>query len=184
MMKRTLKNKTIVGLIITLLVIIFSIIMLESCNDSTLPTDAVKMTVSQVSATPGFEWFAPRLAEYIPDTNIISQIKTVFDTSKYKFYIYCKPSCSCEESQKVFPRIMKVLMEAGVPESRYEIFSMAKPTYFHPYKNKFFVNSIPATFTSNTNDSFYSIVDTIDAIKVRYPDSVYTVEKIILYSLK
>lgn len=164
---------------------VFSIsILLISCVTEEEPAVVSKLTVSELQIATGYEWFQIRVDEYIPSQAVIQNIKQSFDTTKHKFVIFAKPSCSCEVQQKIFPQSMKVIFEAGISEQYFEIYSMPRITLDQPYSSVYTVMYLPAVVLFEHGIPKYSVIDTINKIKMYYPDSTIIIENQILESLK
>jgi len=109
--------------LVTLLLVIP--ILLGSCA-SNEPTEYVAKltTVAELNNTAGFSWLEPEIVTYTVDTAVINQIKTSWQTNKRQFTVFVNPSCSCEGTKKLFPHFIRVLREAGIPDSYMNIYSM------------------------------------------------------------
>jgi hypothetical protein len=100
-------------------------ILFTSCA-SNEPTEYVAKltTVSELNNTAGFSWLEPEIATYTVDTNVINSIKTSWQSNQRQFTVFVNPSCSCEGTKKLFPHFIRVLRDAGIPESAMKIYSM------------------------------------------------------------
>ncbi|MBL8004417.1 MAG: hypothetical protein JNL36_04895 [Candidatus Kapabacteria bacterium] len=109
--------------LLTLLLVIP--ILFTSCA-SNEPTEYVAKltTVSELNNTAGFSWLEPEIATYTVDTNVINSIKTSWQSNQRQFTVFVNPSCSCEGTKKLFPHFIRVLRDAGIPESAMKIYSM------------------------------------------------------------
>jgi len=113
--------------LLTLLLVIP--ILFVSCA-SNEPTEYVAKltTVAELNNTAGFSWLEPEIATYTVDTNVINSIKTSWQTNQRQFTVFVNPSCSCEGTKKLFPHFIRVLRDAGIPESSLRIYSMRSST--------------------------------------------------------
>lgn len=109
--------------LLTLLLVIP--ILFTSCA-SNEPTEYIAKltTVSELNNTAGFSWLEPEIATYTVDTNVINSIKTSWQSNQRQFTVFVNPSCSCEGTKKLFPHFIRVLRDAGIPESAMKIYSM------------------------------------------------------------
>lgn len=100
-------------------------ILLVSCA-SNEPTEYVAKltTIAELNNTAGFSWLEPEIASYSVDTNVINSIKTSWLSNPRQFTVFVNPSCSCEGTKKLFPHFIRVLRDAGIPESAMKIYSM------------------------------------------------------------
>ncbi len=115
---------------------IFTIVLLfcipfivGSCSNNE-PTEFVAKltTVSELNTSAGFAWLEPEISIYQVDTTTIKAIKTSWESNKRDFTLFVNPSCSCVGTKKLFPHLVRVLREAGIPESYLKIYSMRSAT--------------------------------------------------------
>jgi hypothetical protein len=123
------------------------------CVTTTEPsTEAQKLTMIDLTQTPGFTWFVAEIDRYAPDTTHVNRVKASMAASpEKKVYIFVRPSCSCRGTQRMFPQVMKTLMNAGVESSRIEVWSMKNTTDSQPYASLFSVSQLPAFFVVENN---------------------------------
>ncbi len=168
-------------------IIILGAILIPGCINSTEPNkEADKMEINELFGSPKFIWFDVEYKSYQPDQAITQQIQNEFDSDLHRFFFFVKPQCACQIPQKDFAYLIKTLREANISDSSIEIYSMANESYAHPYKNNFELNFLPAYYVMDITDTIpgFSISDTIDNIQKNYPDSIYTVEKLLLEGIK
>jgi hypothetical protein len=162
--------------------IIICAFVLTSCPDT--ENNAVEVTVSEVADLPGYEWFAPKFNEFVPIPAKVASISTAFNSNTMKFVVLAKPSCSCENNVAVFPQIMKTLVESGVADTCFRIFSMRDKYSNTPYKVQIAIKELPEVYLLKSNSAVYSITDSLRMYQSIYPDSAFFVEDFILNSLK
>lgn len=137
------------------------ILLFSSCDTTNAERDATLLTIEQLRFTPGYEWYDMEYQAYNPNPATISQIKDVLKVKDFHYYFYVNPSCACTGTEKLFPSIMKVLLESGVPENKLEIYSMLKTSYNHPHKNRLKINDLPAFFVVKDSIPLVSVIDTL-----------------------
>ena len=177
-----IKNGIIVSIGILFLLILISF---SSCSETNSTKDeAVLMSLNVLRNTPGYDWFQPNFNDYKPDTTLTNQIKNQYKPSVYSFLTFVNQSCSCSGTQILFPRLMKILVESGVSESNIIIYSMSNVKTPNPYTNKISLNQLPSLFSVKDSIAQYSVTDSLSNIQKIYPDSLVTLEMLILYSIQ
>ncbi len=167
---------------------VFSVIilvLLSSCAETTtVAGEAELVSESEIMTTPGFEeWYQTDLDAYSPDPAVINDIKTVFDSDKHKFILFASSCGTCVGDQSDFALMMKIIHEADIPASDYQLYSIAKATYKHPYELRFALNFLPSCFILKDEEAVYSVADTMIYMKYKYPDGVPTYEQLFLSGL-
>jgi hypothetical protein len=150
---------------------------LISCSDSTTdPVDktATKVTVEDLTTQPGFETYETSYNTYIPDTDYVDSLMSVYKSSDDQFYFYLKMDCQCNATTKLFPRMMKTLDAAGINHENINLYIMLDESYSYPEKDFITVTDLPQLFVKHG-----SVV--LDLTST--PDSV-SVESILYKSLK
>lgn len=155
-------------------------VFLSSCDTTNTERDATLLTIEKLRFTPGYEWYDVEFQKYTPNQATISQIKTILSNKDFNYYIFVNPSCACTGTQKQFPSIMKVLIEAGVTENKLEIYSMLKTTNNHPYKNKLKINELPSFFIVKDSIPISSVLDTLAIRKATNPNYDPLIEDLFL----
>lgn len=163
-----------------LLMCIFISVLLSSCDTANTERDAALLTIEKLRFTPGYEWYDVEFQNYTPNQATISQIKTILSNKDFNYYIFVNPSCACTGTQKQFPAIMKVLIESGVQENKFEIYSMLKTTNNHPYKNKLKINELPSFFIVKDSIPISSVLDTLAIRKAINPNYDPLIENLFL----
>lgn len=165
--------------------IVLIVFALVSCEVSDVERNAKLISLQELfNLSPGFEWFPYEYNKYQPDVNVTKGIDTLWKLKGYKFILFVNPSCNCQGTQVIFPTIVKILKSGNVPDSAIIIYSMLNTSYTHPFMNKFKVRSLPACFTEidTLASRYYSVVDTFELFKLKYPGK-YKIEDVILMSL-
>lgn len=123
-----------------------SIVGLGGCADGSSPAStAAQMTLAELKTSAGYAWFPYESDGFTPDAAKIAEIGSVV-SGEDKVYMFVNPSCSCKGTQKLFPRTVKVLLEAGLKESQIEIWSMRSTSDAHPYKERFSLQALPTIY--------------------------------------
>lgn len=162
------------------LIIVF---ILVSCQVNDSDTTAKLITVQELlNLLPGYEWFSYEYYKYQPEKVAIGTIDSLWNLKRYKFIVFSNPSCNCEGTQAIFPAIVKCLKSSNIPDSSIFIYSMLNVTYQHPFKNKFIIKKLPACFIEIDTITFYSVVDTFELYRIKYPGK-YKIEHILSLGL-
>lgn len=137
--------------------------VLGSCTTTTEPsTEAQRLSMVDLTQTPGFTWFVAEMDGYMPDTAQVSRVRAAMIAApEKKVYIFVRPTCSCRGTQRMFPQVMKTLVASGVDMGRVEVWSMKNTTDAHPYSSLFTITQLPAFYvvannavTASMNDDF------------------------------
>lgn len=131
------------------------------CTTEVPPTDAQEVTVQELNTSAGYAWFPSETTVYTPDPAIVSSIRSSFDSTSQKVYVYVKPTCSCKGTQKLFPQVMKTLMAANIPMRCVTIYSMRTTSDKHPHMDQMMVSELP-TFYVTRNDSIRASIQNVD----------------------
>ena len=149
-------------LLSTALALIFGMTLLSSCTTNTEPTSsATLLSLSQISNNAGYAWFDAEKNIYTPDDSKVRDIKEAFRNKNQKIYFFVNPSCSCDGTKKTFPRAIRILKDAGIPDDRIVIYSMKSHTDDHPLKDKFQLRDLPSIFIT-VNDVIKCKMEVID----------------------
>lgn len=134
--------------------------LLSACSTQEPEYVAQLLTLDELNNSAGYAWFPTETGLYTPDASMVSTVETQFTPNK-KIYIYVRPSCSCKGTQKLFPQVMKTLIEANVDLSRVEIYSVRGTTDKHPYSDRITLTSLPAFYVFR-DDTLRAFVDDRD----------------------
>lgn len=137
--------KTLAALALTLLII------LTSCETATPEYTAQQLTVQELNTSPGYAWFPTEVNIYSPNASMVDSVRSTFDASTQKIAIFVKPGCSCRGTTRLFPQIMKTLMDAGVDMSKVEVWSMRGLTDKHPYQPTITITDLPSIYVFRNN---------------------------------
>ena len=165
---------------------IFVLFFFVSCEINDVDKSAKLLTIQELlNYTIGYDWFPYEFSLYKPNSSVTMQIDSLWKFKKYRFIVFVNPSCNCTETQKTFPSIIKSLKASNIPDSVILIYSMLNETYSHPFMHKFTVKILPSCFTEidSTTSKYYSVVDTFELYRVKFPGK-YRMEHIIAKSLE
>lgn len=152
-------SNSIFSKIIIIGIFVIGLFSLGSCEDSSTISEARRATVEDMLIQPGFAWFDEAKKNYVYDTLVVDQIKNY--NTKQKLFLFVKPSCSCDGTKRIFPHFIKVLEQAGLSQSDYELYFMSSEEDKHPYMTDIKIKNLPGFYYKNTDGSYYSIVDTL-----------------------
>jgi len=171
--------------VLTLAFSLMMLVLIASCTETTsVAGEAELVSESEIMTTPGFkEWYQTDLDAYSPDPAVINDIKTVFDADNHKFVLFASSCGYCVGDQNDFAVMMKIIHEAGIPESNYQLYSIVKATYKQPYESRFTLNFLPSCFILKDEEAVYSVADTMIYMKYKFPDAVPTYEQLFLSGL-
>lgn len=131
----------------TLVVVALAVLLvLTSCETQAPEFSAQQLTVQELNTSPGYAWFPMEVNLYTPNTSMVDAVRTTFDASTQKVAIFVKPGCSCRGTTRLFPQIMKTLMNAKVDMARVEVWSMRGNTDKHPYQPTITITDLPAVY--------------------------------------
>ena len=158
---------------IFLISFLISIFLISSCNDPVTPEqDAVIKTWDELTTTFGYGSYATLYSYYTPQSLIVDSINSEFQPDDQKFLIFVEPECSCKETVKEPAYLIKILNEASVPDTCFEIFSMGSENSRHPHSGTVQIKKLPAVFLISSPNRIYSVLDSFsywrDRQKVTY----------------
>lgn len=131
-----------------LALVIACVVGLAACS-TTEPVDtaAEQLTMDELTKTPGYSWFVAEMQTFTPNATVVSDISAAMSSqTDRKVCIFVKPTCSCRGTQRLFPQVMKTLIEANVDMSRVEVWSMRSETDKHPYQTTITLTDLPAIY--------------------------------------
>lgn len=152
-----------------------------SCDDNPTQSEAKPATLLEISERPGFNWFYTEIEDYTPDQNIVAQIEANYDEESEEIYMYVNPSCTCPGNHTYFPKLVKVLQEAGISESKFKLYTMTSEKNKYPMSEVYTINDLPAFAVYRDGVPVYSINDTITADVLA--DKVQSIEKYLLTAI-
>lgn len=132
----------------TLIALLILMVAVGGCSTTDSPeTAAERITMDQLTKTPGYAWFVAEMSAYSPAPTYTSQITTSMnDNASRKVCVFVKPTCSCRGTQKLFPQVMKTLADANIDMSRVEVWSMRNNTDSHPYQPNINISNLPEIY--------------------------------------
>lgn len=127
---------------------IASAFFIGGCTTTEVPeSTAQKLTLDELTKAPGFTWFVAEMSRFTPNSQYLAPIESAFTAApEKKLCIFVKPTCSCRGTQRLFPQVVKTLLDAKVPDSRIEIWSMSTEKDRHPYEGIVSITTLPAIF--------------------------------------
>ncbi len=155
-----------------------------SCSDNNTNITAEKMTIVQLSETPGFTWIPLEMEKYVPNDTVIQKISTTFDPATHRFIIFAKPSCSCPGKQLQTPYFFKTLNAANIPLDKCEIFTMSSLTNKHPYSEIITLDDLPTVVVLKGDVPVYTITDAICNVSKIKQNAGVSVESALLNGLE
>ena len=136
-------------------------LVIGSCETTTSPAgEAKRVTVDDIRANPGYAWFDIESNSYTTNVDTVALIKSAFKSDKHKIYIHVNPSCSCEGTQKLFPRFMRVMKDAAISDTSFRIYSMPNASTSHPETSQFTITKLPSIFITR-NDSLIATLNNL-----------------------
>jgi hypothetical protein len=149
-----------------LLFVFFTTFYFVGCSENTSYNDnAVEMTVTELEQTPSLNWVSGEINSYQADTNVINQIKTVFNPNIHYIYFYSNFTCGCANKVTDIAHFIKVLNLSGITNSNYKIFTMSQSSDKQPYSSYITVNTLPSAFILKDTTVVYSALDTLNHYK-------------------
>jgi hypothetical protein len=132
--------------------------MFISCTDSTSTAGtATLLTLSELRNSAGYTWFDAEIALYTPDNALVQQISQAWQEKKQKVYFFVNPSCTCNGTKKTFPHAIRILKDAGIPDSMIVIYSMRSAKDDHPLQSRFTLRGLPSIFITSGTDTRYAL---------------------------
>lgn len=167
------------------IVALVSLFVISACENAPVANDGKLVTIDGLKKEPGFAWFDNEVAAYSPDSNTVKLIKTGFNKSSDKFYLFVKPSCGCVGTTKRFPNFYRVIKEAGIADSNLIIYAMSEPKDNCPLLStlnySIVLTELPSFYRVKNGVPNYSIMDTFN---LRYASNMKpTIESVIKESL-
>jgi hypothetical protein len=161
---------------LSLLLITALCIAYTSCTNTT-EYQADQLNIGQLSSQAGYAWFAQEAGRYTPTAVDVNAIRAAYAAAPFTTYMYVNPSCTCNGTQKHFPRLYSALKAAGIPDSSMVVFSMLNTTTPQPYSDKYPVRVLP---------TFYFVRSaSADIRKVEPPiDSLTRIDSLVAIALK
>ena len=137
--------------VLTILVLVFG---LAACTTTEPNGEAQQLSLTELTQAPGYAWFPAEMATYSPRNMYVQEVAGNFHTDSQKVCVFVKPSCSCTGTQKLFPQIMKTLIESGVDMDKVEIWSMRSEGDSHPYQESIQIDDLPEIWVLQNETPF------------------------------
>lgn len=135
--------------------------LFSACETPTEYT-AEAYTINEIVSQPGYSWITTEMGAYTPNSQYVNQIKTAYQANPVAFDLFVKPTCTCKGTTKHFPRLLKTLREAGVPDNAVTIYSMRDVTTKHPTTDKYTIKDLPTFFLTRGTSQVGNVVATFD----------------------
>lgn len=163
--------------------VLFVVLIIIGCQINESDNTAKLVSVQELlNFIPGYEWFSYEYHKYQPLDSVVNSIDSLWKIKRYKYLLFSNPSCNCEGTQAIFPAVVKILKSSNVPDSLIIIYSMLNETYQHPFKDKFKIKKLPSCFIEIDTSNYFSVIDTFELYRYKYP-AKYKLEHIILLGL-
>jgi hypothetical protein len=166
---------------IALLIVSFAL-FLSSCDDSATNVEAELTNYETIILQPGFQWIPLRKEQYEPVSDVIDSIKKYYKPDIFSFYIFAKPSCTCEGAHNQIAFLFDIFDEADIDYSNSMIYAMNSINNIHPYQDILTINELPAFYVLKNNNITYSLRDTLNKRIENSQEAV--LEKVLLDALK
>lgn len=135
----------------TLPLLLFGAILLLSCSEVVSPEyEAVLLPLDELQSTPGYSWFPLEMSLYEPDSQKVAAIAQAYIPGVHHFYFFVKPECQCEGTTKLFPRIVRILLDAHIPDTAMTIYSMRTERDKHPHQSMFHIQKLPTIYCTKS----------------------------------
>ena len=133
--------------------------LVAACETTTPDPSGQLMSISDLGGNPGYSWYQTEIASYTPDASMVDSIVSNFQPADEKVCIFVRPSCGCRGTQRLFPQIMKTLMDAKLDTSKIEIWSMRNPSDKTPYSSTLELTTLPSIVVIKNGVESARIVD-------------------------
>jgi hypothetical protein len=155
-----------------------------SCSDNNTNVTAEKMSMNQLSETPGFSWVYVEMERYTPNDSVIQEIMKAYDPAVHSFILFAKPSCSCPGKQLHTPYFFKTLEAANIPVDKCEIFTMSSLTNNQPYSEIITLTDLPTIVVMKGDVPVFTITDEISNVSSTNQNTGLSVESALLSGLE
>ena len=126
-----------------LLTILAAAFVLTSCETVSPSGEAQRLTMDELTSSPGYAWFPAEMNVYTPSSAMVQAINNDYKAGQHKILVFVKPSCSCRGTQRLFPQIMKTITESTINLDDVEIWSMRTEGDGHPYEPENEISELP-----------------------------------------
>lgn len=119
--------------------------LLSACSTEEPEYVAQRLTLDELNTSAGYVWFPTEMGIYTPNTDMVTTVSQSF-TDSTNVVVFVRPACSCRGTQKLFPQVMKTLIDANIPMDKVEVLSMRGTKDRHPYMDRLSIASLPAVY--------------------------------------
>lgn len=166
-----------------IMILILMSVFFYGCSEET-NSSATLTTLEELKKDWRYYGFEIFYNEYQPDQAYLDSIADIFDTKRHLFLFYTSPSCySCGQMDKELPYAVKVIESASLVEGAYELYDTPNIKASHPHEDILKLNNLPSVYVINEG-TVYSILDTLQARRNRFIDSLITLEMILYESIR
>ncbi len=165
-----------------LLIIIALSLGFVSCDDSSTDAEAFLTDYDKMLSQPGFQWIPLRKDQYEPKPEFVDSVKKYFDANIFDFYMFAKPSCTCEGSHNQIAYLFDIFDEAEISYDNCSVYAMNSINNTHPFEEILVINELPAFYVLRNGEVYYSIRDTLNKRLDNSKEA--TLEKILFEALK
>ncbi len=117
------------------------------CTETVAPEyEAEEMSLAQLRNTPGYSWFDLEMELYQPDTALVQAIAQAYVPGEHHFTFFVKPECQCQGTTKLFPHVVRILLDAAIPDTAMTIYSMRSIRDKYPHPDVFQLKRLPTIF--------------------------------------
>lgn len=134
-------------------------ITVAACETTNPETAGQIIAIDDLGKNPGYAWYQSEISTYDPSAAMVDSVKDNFDAADQKICIFVRPSCGCRGTQRLFPRVMKTLLDANIDLSKVEVWSMRNPGDNTPYKSMLNLSSLPTIVVLKNSVESARIVD-------------------------
>ncbi len=141
---------------------VLSVIFVACSQTISYNQEAVRVYMKDLLNNTTFAAFKVDMDQYLPDTNIVNQIKTAFNPAQHKIYMFANFSCGCTSQQTDIAHICRVLSDSKIDTSFYEIYSMIQATDKQPYMSRISLKILPEIIVMKDTTAVYFVMDTLN----------------------
>jgi len=127
-------------------ILLICALVLGSCSTETTDLPAEQLTLTELTTIPGYAWFPAEMSAYTPNPDMVNIVMANCVDPVKKICIFVKPSCACSGTKRLFPQLIKTMVEAKIDMSRVEIWSMRGASDKHPYQSMIQLTDLPAIY--------------------------------------
>lgn len=165
--------------------IIFAVLLLmSSCTENPIKVETQKLTLEDIKTSPSYSGFNFYFEGFHSKQTAISQISSSFNNGTHRFVFFLSPSCfSCGRIDSLSPRLVKILTDALIPTTSYEIYSMQNYKSEHPYIDKINLKILPEMWILKGGVPVYNVTEAIMEFVFANPTENINYEEFVLEGL-